>query len=151
MYWKYFLYVVNHKKNVFIECWKMGLYIHAFTHDLSKFLPSEFIPYARFFYSTNRYNNYKKSDEDNENFQMGWCFHQKRNKHHWNYWVSITRKNEIIPIPMPKKYVLQMIADWNGMSRKFGGTTKEYFENNKHKMILHDETIKTIESILYKN
>lgn len=151
MYWKYFLYVLEHKKNVFIESIKLGLYIHSITHDLSKFLPSEFIPYAKFFYETNRQNNYNTSDEKNENFQKGWVHHQKRNKHHWNYWVSVTRKNEIEPVPMPKKYVLQMIADWNGMSRKFGGNTKEYFENNKDKMILHDETIKIIESILNEN
>lgn len=32
---------------------KRGLYLHAFTHDLSKFLPSEFIPYAKWFYGEN--------------------------------------------------------------------------------------------------
>lgn len=49
-YIKYLLYVLEHKKNVFKTCWNKGLYLHAFTHDLSKFRPSEFIPYARYFY-----------------------------------------------------------------------------------------------------
>ena len=49
-YWKYLLYVLEHKKNVFKTCWKRGLYLHALTHDLSKFMPDEFIPYARYFY-----------------------------------------------------------------------------------------------------
>ena len=148
MYWNYLKYIIEHKKNVFIEAWKMGLYFHAFTHDLSKFRPSEFIPYAKFFYDTKRDKNYKKSDETNENFQKGWVFHQKRNKHHWNYWVSVTRKNEIIPLEMPEKYVKQMIADWNGMSRKFGGNTREYYEKNKDEMILHQKTIEKIENLL---
>lgn len=139
-YIKYLLYVLEHKKNVFIECMKMGLYIHAILHDLSKLLPSEFIPYARFFYSKDRTNNYKQSDELDENFLKGWTLHQKRNRHHWNYWVSVSRKDEIIPIPMPDKYVKQMVADWNGMSRKFGGSTLDYFEKNKDNMILHEDT-----------
>jgi len=50
-YLDYLKYVLEHKKNVFIECWKEGLYFHAFTHDLSKLLPCEFFPYANYFYS----------------------------------------------------------------------------------------------------
>ena len=147
MYWKYFKYIVEHKWNVGIECIRKGLYLHAITHDLSKFLPSEFFPYAKFFHSKNRAKEYKTYDENDSNFQEGWCRHQKRNKHHWNYWVSVTRKDEIIPIPMPKKYVWQMIADWDGMARKFGGSTIDYFNNNKHSMILHSKTIEVIELI----
>ena len=148
MYWQYFKYIVEHKWNVGIECFKKGMIIHAITHDISKFLPSEFLPYAKFFYSTNRTKKYKQSDETKADFQKGWCFHQKRNKHHWNYWVSVTRINEIIPIPMPEKYIKQMIADWNGMSRKFGGSTEEYYIKNRNNMILHKETTKLIEGIL---
>lgn len=148
-YWKYFKYIVEHKKNVFIECWKGGLYTHAFTHDMSKFLPSEFIPYANFFYNTDRYNSYNKSDENNENFLWGWNHHQKRNKHHWNYWVSVTRKNEIVPVPMPEKYIKQMICDWKGMSRKFGGNWIDYYNKNKENFILHPQTENTIERIIY--
>lgn len=147
-YWKYFKYIIEHKKNVFIEAMKEGMYIHAFTHDLSKFLPSEFFPYARFFFKKDRTNNYKQSDEKDIDFLKGWIFHQKRNKHHWNYWVSVTRKDEIIPIPMPKKYIKQMIVDWRAMSRKFGSSPKEYYEFNKSKFILHDETIFLIEQFL---
>jgi hypothetical protein len=50
MYLKYLLYVLEHKWNVGIECLKMGMPLHALTHDLSKFRPSEFIPYAKYFY-----------------------------------------------------------------------------------------------------
>jgi len=148
MYWKYFKYIVNHKWNVFIECFKTKQFFHGIVHDISKFLPSEFIPYAKFFYSKNREKEYKQSDENDTNFQKGWCHHQKRNKHHWNYWVSVTRKDEIEAIPMATKYIMQMIADWNGMGRKFGGKTKDYYLKNKDTMILHPKTIKIIESIL---
>lgn len=130
-YWKYFKYVMEHKKNVFIECWKAGLYVHAFTHDLSKLRPSEFFPYAKFFFEK----------KDISNFQTGWLFHQKRNKHHWNYWVLINEKNEIIPLQMPHKYIIQMVCDWGGMSRKFGDTPEQYYKINESNFILHPLTI----------
>lgn len=148
MYWKYLLYVIEHKWNVGIECVKMGMPFHAVTHDLSKFLPSEFFPYAKFFYSKNRTKEYKQTDENDENFQTGWCYHQKRNKHHWNYWVSVTRKDEVIPIPMPRKYIRQMVADWRGMSRKFGGSPAQYYRDNHHKFIMHHETIEHLREYL---
>lgn len=148
IYIKYFWYVVEHKWNVFIECLKIMQPWHGITHDLSKFLPSEFIPYAKFFMQTDRAKNYKKSDETNINFQKGWLFHQKRNKHHWNYWISITNNQEITPMPMPSKYVEQMIADWRGMSRKFGGSATKYYLSHKDGMMLHPETIEIIEFIL---
>lgn len=140
MYWAYFKYIVEHKWNVGIECIKTGQFIHAITHDLSKFRPSEFIPYAKFFFGTNRSKRHSYTNFDNADFQKGWGFHQKRNKHHWHYWVSITQKDKILPIPMPHKYVRQMIADWKGVSRKFGDTATKYYRKNKDKMILHVDT-----------
>ena len=43
-----------------------------------------------------------------------------------------------------------MIADWQGMSKKFGGTAQNYYIDNVYKFILHDETIKTIDYIFFK-
>lgn len=148
MYWNYFKYIIEHKFNVFIECMKMGMFIHAFTHDLSKFRPSEFFPYARYFYAEKRikeYNNYTGIQQD---FEKAWMLHQKRNKHHWNYWISISGKNKINSVPMPGKYVKQMIADWKGMSKKFGDTATSFYLKNKDKMILHNITVLRIENEL---
>ena len=49
---------------------------------------------------------------------------------------------------MPKKYIKQMIMDWNGMSRKFGVSTMDYYLKNKATMILHPTTIEDLEYIL---
>lgn len=145
-YWTYFKYILEHKKFVFIECWKEGLYWHAFTHDNSKLRLSEFIPYAKFFMAKNRAKgNYNIRDEFDPNFLKGWMLHQKRNKHHWNYWICVNRKNEIIPMPMPLKYIKQMVCDWRAMSRKFGGTPQSYYVGMKARFILHPETTKQLE------
>jgi hypothetical protein len=88
MYYKYFKYVLEHKKNVFIECMNMAkeywnepyfkkqnrkiareLFVHAFTHDLSKFLPCEFIPYARYFHKKN------KTLKTKDDFENAWEHH----------------------------------------------------------------------------
>lgn len=41
-----------------------------------------------------------------------------------------------------------MICDWEGMSRKFGGTVEQFFDANNHKMVLHEKTISLIHKIL---
>jgi len=48
-YTKYLNYVLRHKWYVMIECFKRGKYWRGLMHDISKFRPDEFIPYARFF------------------------------------------------------------------------------------------------------
>jgi len=58
-YFEYLIYVLRHKWYVFIECCRVGIIWSGLTHDLSKFLPDEFIPYANYFYG----NNKKKRDK----------------------------------------------------------------------------------------
>jgi hypothetical protein len=47
---KYLWSMMRHKWFVFIEACKLGIPWLGLIHDLSKFAPSEFIPYARYFY-----------------------------------------------------------------------------------------------------
>lgn len=108
-------YILEHKKNVFETCWKNKLYLHAFTHDLSKFSPKEFFAYAKYFYLDKE--KYK------EDFENAWKYHYRNNRHHWNYWVD--EKGNSIDIP--RKYLKQMIADWEGMALKFGDTAQEHY------------------------
>jgi len=101
MYWKYLKYVLKHKWYVFIECCKMGIPLRGLLHDLSKLLPSEFIPYARYFYGTWMEESEWHGDKRNyvpwertemgisEAFDLAWLKHQKRNKHHWQYWLLV--------------------------------------------------------------
>jgi len=141
IYWNYFRYIIEHKKNVAIECFKMGLYWHAITHDLSKFLPSEFFPYAIKFFSGDYAYKYFEVES---NFNIAWLYHQRRNKHHWDYWVNSDGKS----IQMPEKYIKQMVVDWNAMGRKFGDTGKSFYQKNQYRMKLHHETRNTLDKLL---
>ena len=150
-YWNYLKYVLEHKKNVFLECWSDGLYIHAFTHDMSKFSPCEFFSYANYFYGEHGklFNGgfvweFKEHEKAENEFNYGWLHHQRKNKHHWDYWVD-SKGNAL---QMPNKYIKQMICDWKAMSRKFGDTATDFYLNSKHKMILHSKTIEILESML---
>lgn len=162
MYYKYLKYVLEHKKNVFIECMNMAkqywnepcwrkqnrkiareLFVHAFTHDLSKFSPCEFIPYTWKFYGgkqasrkllelTGMNNKCISQEEVNENFNKAWEHHYKNNPHHPEYWT-----NKII---MPAKHIRFMVCDLKAMSRKFGGTAQEYYLKNYYKWDISHET-----------
>ena len=133
-YCRYFIYILEHKWYVFLECSKRGMIIHGIFHDLSKFLPSEFFPYAIKFLGGDYAYKYFEVEKA---FESAWLLHQHRNKHHWDYWV----KSDGLPIPMPKKNIMQMISDWSAMSRKFGGSPQKYFRENNHKMNLHPWTV----------
>ena len=159
-YINYLKYVLEHKKNVFIECWKEKLYFHAFTHDLSKLLPCEFIPYSEWFYGyhgvklekdynweqlNNGMSNLSRNYlECKNNFNKAWEHHFKNNPHHWNYWID----NNGIALDIPIKHINQMICDWKGMSRKFGDTPQSFYINNRHKMNLSIKTRCNVEFIL---
>jgi len=136
-YWEYLKYVLEHKKNVFIVCCKRKMFIHAIVHDLSKFSPIEFISYAKHFYGT-------KEDNENSGFDYGWLHHQRKNKHHWDYWVNGSGN----PVLMPRKYIIQMICDWEAMGIKFGDTVKDFYSKQKNKIILHDMSRRILERLI---
>jgi hypothetical protein len=143
MYWRYFLYVCKHRWFVFLECLEVKLIWRGIIHDLSKFLPSEFKPYALYFFSVGPPTvnaAYKPM------FDKAWLAHQHRNKHHWNHWVVDQFKQEAVQ--MPPIYIQEMLCDWRAMSRTFGGTIQEFYLKNKDKMIFHESTRKFIESEL---
>lgn len=136
--WNYFLYILNHKLNVLIECWKEGLYFQGIIHDLSKFLPTEFIPYAKKFYSGK-----PLSQADELNWKYAWLRHQRKNKHHWEYWIINPQTQEALP--MPRKYIIEMVCDWRSFSRKWGKKVKDSTLNLTESIVVHAETKRELE------
>jgi hypothetical protein len=141
-YLKYLWYLLVHKKNVFKVCFKEKMFIHAFTHDLSKFSRVEFVSYAKKFYGT-------KEDVKQSGFPYGWLHHQRKNKHHWDYWVM----GNGTPVVMPMKYIKQMICDWEAMamankSYHTAFSVCDFYKDNKDKMVMHPVTINILETLL---
>jgi hypothetical protein len=166
---KYFIHILKHKYYVFIECWKMGLYLHAFTHDLSKFLPDEFFPYANWFYGKYGKDYYEKwanyeygydetidySRNAKKAFEKAWVKHQNRNKHHpghkkWKIRLDVydmTKRNwHNIPI----KYIKQMACDLRAMSKQFKNDPIKWYIKNKpdFALKLSEKSLIALEKIL---
>ena len=145
MYWKYLKVVLKHKWFVFIECRKLGIPWLGIIHDLSKFLPSEFIPYARYFYGPYPKDDKLKPVSVVDEFNLAWLHHQHRNKHHWQRWIvtmdSARGSDKRLPLPMPDRYRKEMLADWRGAGRAYGNpdTTKWYLEN-RGQIQVHEKT-----------
>lgn len=99
--WQYIRYLTRHIFFVAIGCFKVGLPLAGITHDWSKWLPSEFIPYMLYFYGPKFPTGSKVYDNKldklvdklespadiKEAFDYAWNYHQKRQPHHWQYWL----------------------------------------------------------------
>ena len=152
-YIKYLSYLFRHKWYVFVECCKVGIYWQGIKHDWSKFLPSELIPYTNFFYGE-KPANYKGFHEPGENiaFDTAWLKHIHRNPHHWQYYVLNNDSGDTKCLPIPVKYVSEMICDWKGAGKAQGhngpNECRDWYLKNKDKMKLHPETRMQVEVIL---
>ena len=154
-YLKYLRYVFRHKWFVFVNACKFGIPFLGIIHDISKFSPDELIPYANYFYGKNKKNPrdktgyYKPTDTGDEAFDFAWLLHQKRNKHHWQWWVLPEDDGGLKVLEMPERYRREMLADWRGAGQAQGTpNTKAWYEANKDKMQLGENTRKWIEAHL---
>jgi hypothetical protein len=124
---------------MFVASCKIGSSLWlALIHDLSKFYPSEWFPYARTFYKTDGSKQYNETAE----FAKAWNYHQKRNKHHYQYWLITWDRGKTEPLEMPIKYVKEMVADWMGAGRAINGKWEvgEWYNKNKKNILLHPDT-----------
>lgn len=162
-YIKYLKYLLRHKWYVGLACFERGLYWQGLIHDWSKFLPDEFIPYSNFFYGEKAVPRrdstgyYKPTDTGDEAFDFAWLLHQKRNKHHWQWWVLPEDDGGLKVLPIPQKYLTEMVCDWIGAGKAQGHfsppsdpylETRNWYGANKNKMKLEEKTRRTVEKII---
>lgn len=146
-YLKYLWYVIRHKWYVFVECCKLDIPWLGIIHDWSKLALSELAPYVESFYGGWGDDRPQWVKDD---FDLAWLYHQRRNKHHWQYWILVQDEDEDRILPMPDKYRREMLADWHGAGRAITGkkNTAEWYPKSKDKMQLHPETRAWIEKNL---
>ena len=152
---RYLAYVLRHKWFVFRECCKVGLRWRGITHDLSKFRPSEWIPYANFFHGPqkrlirDKTGYYKPTDTGDVAFDFAWLLHQKRNDHHWQWWIVPYDDGGFKVFEMSMSARKEMLADWRGAGRaQRKPDTSAWYEANKGKLQLGEETRLWIEAHL---
>lgn len=149
---KYMWLTVRHKVFVFRAGLRTGAPIwQLVTHDTSKFSRAEAPHYGRQFFG---------DKGDPEGFGRAWLHHQNHNPHHWEYWIPRTGHNrggdggDGEPLPMPERYVREMVADWLGASRAYEGAwpaSREswpWLQKNLPGLRLHPETRASVERVL---
>lgn len=154
VYLRYLSYVLRHKWFVFLECCKLGISWRGVVHDLTKFLPSEFFPYANHFAGGIRRGRdktgyYKPTDTGDPEFDFAWFLHQKRNPHHWQYWIQpddADAERSLVVLEIPMDVRKEMVADWRGAGRAQGTPdTLAWYRKNRNKIVLGKETRRWVE------
>lgn len=161
MHWRYLMYVLRHKLYVFQAGRQLGVgWWQLLTHDWSKFLPSEWLPYAHFFYGgphrpwaeVTVFQKYHFGDHAwrtskegvKAAFNYAWLLHIHRQPHHWQHWLLQQDDGDLKVLEMPERYVREMVADWRGAGRAQGKTgpneLREWYDGRAATMLLHDQT-----------
>jgi len=164
MHAKYLVYLTRHKVYVYIECRALGVScIRGLQHDLSKYTPREWFPYVEILYNKKNGKLQYRDEKDTrpisfdcktqDEFDMAFLFHQNANAHHWQYWCFIDSQGKISPKQMPTNIYKEMVADWVGAGRAQGKglDVHDWYESNKHSIILHPKTRLCVERILQQH
>lgn len=144
--------VRTHRKWVRYYCFKSKLYWQGLTHDLSKYNPIEFFESVKY-YQGNR--SPIDACKEEKGYSNAWLHHRGRNKHHREYWVDYF-DNGTACLPVPKKYAKEMICDFLGAGRAYGGKDFKFldewrwWQNQLYKNIcIHPMTAYFITDVLY--
>ncbi len=144
--------ITKHKLLVMKYCFRLGLYKQGMTHDLSKYMPTELLTGARYYQGTRSPN---AGEREAKGYSLAWMHHKGRNRHHYEFWTDYsleTKKME--PMPMPTRFVLEMLADRMAASKVYKGeaytdsSPLEYYQQASDHMLIHPKTRKQLEFLL---
>jgi hypothetical protein len=134
-------YLIRHKAFVLLEACRLGVPIRGLLHDWHKFLPSEWIPYAEFFYGDEAGAEWTAAA-----FARAWLAHLHRADHHHQHWVLRNDDGTVEVLEMSNGARREMLADWIGAGRALGKPdTAAWYTENKHRMSLGPDTRRWIE------
>jgi hypothetical protein len=155
---RYLKYLLRHKWFVFLAGLRMKAPIWRLViHDWSKFLPCEWIPYARFFYGPKPDKNepddctyWEAVAAHRIPFDHAWLHHQHFNPHHWQHWVLREDDGDTKFLQMPENFIREMVADWCGAGRAITGKWEVWiwYEKNSAKMLLSPSVRALVENLI---
>lgn len=144
----YLRYVLRHKWFVLLAGLDLGVPLwQLLIHDWSKFLPREWFPYVGYFDTPKE----RQRPDAAQRFDLAWNHHQKVQPHHWQHWLLVTDSDapRLRPLPMPDRFVREMIADWRGAGRALARPdTVSWYIANSEQIILHPDTRRRVEQLL---
>lgn len=150
----HFRTITYHKYMVAKMCFRVGLYKQGLLHDMSKYLPAEFLIGAKYYAG---YRSPNSVEREEKGVSTAWLHHKGRNKHHFEYWLDYSKdrkEKKLVGMRIPKKYLAEMFIDrvcagkvYNG--EKFRQTDPyEYYKNGIAAYLLHPESRTYLERLL---
>ena len=151
---RYLRYVLVHKWFVFLAGLQIGperwyqwplWIIQLALHDWDKFTPVEWRGYKRRFDKGNDFTLMA----DDPAYHMAYHMHMKRNKHHWEWWVSVRAAGKTRVLPMDANSRREFLADMRGQGRTVGQPDiAPWYKANQDEMQLHPDTRRFIEMMI---
>ncbi len=153
---KHYKTITKHRHQVIRHCFKAGIGFQGLFHDLSKYLPAEFIVGAKYYQGSRSPN---ESEREAYGYSKAWMHHKGRNRHHFEYWTDYNpRTKELSPVKMPRRYVIEMFCDRVAAGKIYqgnaytDGSPLNYFSNGKKRRLengmIHPETSRQLEYLL---
>ncbi len=110
--------VLKHKWWVYQYAKLLGIPWRGLIHDMSKFHPVEFWESVRYWTGTSSPIPRCKADKG---YSLAWQHHKGHNPHHYEYWVDNLDQGGV-PIKMPWKDLLELVADYLGAGKAYNGS-----------------------------
>ena len=149
----HFKTITAHKLLVMKYCFRLGVYWQGLCHDMTKYMPSEFLIGAKYYIGTESPNIEERKATG---VSTAWLHHKGRNKHHFEYWMDYSTDPDdgIVGMKMPVKYVAEMFCDRISASKNYQKENYtdshpwEYYKRSCQKVIIHPETRALLEKLL---
>lgn len=150
----HFKTITHHRNLVMKYCFRLGLYWQGLTHDLSKYMPVEFLVGAKYYQGTCSPNNAERKEKG---YSSAWLHHKGRNKHHFEYWIDYSPAKDGLPlagIEMPRRYVAEMFCDRLAACKTYLGekytnaSAWEYYEKSHDHYVIHPATDELLKNAL---
>lgn len=158
---KHLCTINRHKMLVMKGCFAVGLYRQGLLHDLSKYMPTEFLVGCKYYQGTMSPNN---AEREAKGYSSAWLHHKGRNKHHMEYWMDygVPQKKDgkmerkgMCGMKMPMRYAVEMYIDRVAASKNYqrerytDRSALEYYLRGKQFHVLHEDTRALLELLLY--
>ncbi len=145
---RYLVYLFTHKWYVFLACCRLGIPWRGVKHDYTKFLPDEFFAYYRHFFAD--HTQAMPTAAAKLEFNCACVRHQRRNDHHWQYWLVPAVSSDVQVVEMSLGATKEMLADWLGAGRACKQPdTRKWYIDNRYKIVIGPTTRAWIEAQLH--
>jgi len=136
---QYTAYVLRHKAIILRTAPRYRVpFWTALIHDWTRFLPSEFLPSANYFFGTYQRGVVWRRGESPA-YDAARDLHEERNSHHGRYWHGQ---------PMPERAIREMLCDWDAAGQAKGNPIKPWYAVNRDRLGLHPATLAHIDQLL---